>query len=202
MVPGRSDEELRCLRQSCSVLAKALSLDIKAALRLAASTAQVSAARGVLRHAQRPLSALNTFSAMLLPRLGARVVLCGPPELLPESARGLGEGIDGGGNIEIERDFDRALARADVVMMLRIQKERLAGFDLDLAEFIVRYQLSEERLAAASPKLLVMHPGPIIRGLEITGEVADGPQSAIEEQVSQGLAIRRAVLARALGVTA
>ena len=69
MVPGRSDEELRCLRQSCSVLAKALSLDIKAALRLAASTAQVSAARGVLRHAQRPLSALNTFSAMLLPRL-------------------------------------------------------------------------------------------------------------------------------------
>ena len=131
--------------------------------------------------------------AMLLPRLGARVVLCGPPELLPESALGLGEGI------EIERDFDRALALADVVMMLRIQKERLAGFDLDLAEFIERYQLNAERLAAAAAKTIVMHPGPIIRGLEITGEVADGAQSAIEEQVSQGLAIRRAVLVRALG---
>ena len=134
--------------------------------------------------------------AMLLPRLGARVVLCGPPELLPEGALGLGTGI------EIERDFDRALARADVVMMLRIQKERLAGFDLDLAEFIERYQLNAVRLAAIASRVLVMHPGPIIRGLEITGEVADGAQSAIEEQVSQGLAIRRAVLVRALGVKA
>ena len=132
-------------------------------------------------------------NAMLLPRLGARVVLCGPPELLPESALGLGEGI------EIERDFDRALARAGVVMMLRIQKERLAGFDLDLAEFIERYQLNAARLAAIAPQALVMHPGPIIRGLEIAGEVADGAQSAIEEQVSQGLAVRRAVLVRALG---
>jgi aspartate carbamoyltransferase catalytic subunit len=134
--------------------------------------------------------------AMLLPRLGALVVLCGPVELLPESALGLGAGV------EIERDFDRALARADVVMMLRIQKERLAGFDLDLAEFIERYQLSAERLAAIAPHVLVMHPGPIIRGLEIAGEVADGAQSAIEQQVSQGLAIRRAVLVRALGVKA
>jgi aspartate carbamoyltransferase catalytic subunit len=135
-------------------------------------------------------------NAMLLPRLGARVVLCGPPELLPESALGIGAGV------EIERDFDRALAQADVVMMLRIQKERLAGFDLDLAEFIARYQLSAERLAAIAAKPLVLHPGPIIRGLEITGEVADGAQSAIEQQVSQGLAIRRAVLVRALGVQA
>jgi aspartate carbamoyltransferase catalytic subunit len=132
-------------------------------------------------------------NAMLLPRLGARVVLCGPPELLPESSLGLGEGI------EIARDFDRALAQADVVMMLRIQKERLAGFDLDLTEFVERYQLSAERLAATAAKVLVMHPGPIIRGLEITGEVADGAQSAIEEQVSQGLAVRRTLLVRALG---
>jgi len=139
---------------------------------------------------------------MLLPRLGARVVLCGPPELLPESALGMGDGIESAGSIDIERDFDRALAQADVVMMLRIQKERLAGFDLDLAEFIARYQLNVKRLATASSKLLVLHPGPIIRGLEIAGEVADGPQSAIEEQVSQGLAVRRAVLVRALGGTA
>ena len=71
-------------------------------------------------------------------------------------------------------------------MMLRIQKERLAGFDLDLAEFIARYQLSQERLKTVAAKTVVMHPGPIIRGLEIAGEVADGAQSAIEEQVARG----------------
>jgi aspartate carbamoyltransferase catalytic subunit len=146
-------------------------------------------------------------NAMLLPRLGARVVLCGPVELLPEDALGMGEGIEGAGSIEIERDFDAALGRASVVMMLRIQKERLAGFDLNLGEYIARYQLNGERLrAATTPKAVVMpqvmHPGPIIRGLEITGEVADGEQSAIEEQVANGLAVRRAVLARALGVIA
>jgi len=89
-------------------------------------------------------------NAMLLPRLGARVVLCGPAELLPEDALGMGAGI------EVERDMDRALARADVAMMLRIQKERLAGFDLNLGEYIARYQLSVERLAAKAPKAVVM----------------------------------------------
>jgi len=141
-------------------------------------------------------------NAMLLPRLGARVVLCGPVELLPEDALGMGAGIEGAGSIEIERDFDAALGRASVVMMLRIQKERLAGFDLNLGEYIARYQLNAERLTTAAPKAVVMHPGPIIRGLEITGEVADGMQSAIEEQVANGLAVRRAVLVRALGVIA
>ncbi len=95
--------------------------------------------------------------------------------------------MEGGGSVEIERDFDRALAQADVVMMLRIQKERLAGLALDLAEYIARYQLNAERLMAACAEAVVMHPGPMIRGLEITGEVADAPQSAIEEQVTQGL---------------
>jgi aspartate carbamoyltransferase catalytic subunit len=146
---------------------------------------------GDIRH-----SRVARSNAMLLPRLGAKVVLCGPEELLPEEALGLGDGI------EIERDFDAALRRAQVVMMLRIQKERLTGFDLDLAEYILRYQLSVERLAATSPGAVVMHPGPIIRGLEITGEMADAPQSAIEQQVAQGLAIRRALLVRALGVQA
>jgi aspartate carbamoyltransferase catalytic subunit len=147
-------------------------------------------------------------NAMLLPRLGAHVVLCGPVELLPEDALGLGDGIEGAGSIEgaggleIERDFDAGLRCADVVMMLRIQKERLAGFDLNLADYIARYQLSTERLAAAGRNAVVMHPGPIIRGLEITGEMADAPQSAIEQQVAQGLAVRRALLVRALGVTA
>ena len=83
---------------------------------------------------------------MLLPRLGARVVLCGPEELLPEDALGLG------GGVEIERDFDRGAARAQVAMMLRIQKERLAGLELDLGEYMARYQLSEERVAAAGPE--------------------------------------------------
>ena len=151
---------------------------------------------GDIRH-----SRVARSNAMLLPRLGAKVVLCGPTELLPEDALGLGARNEGGGGLEIERDFDAALRRADVVMMLRIQKERLAGGDLDLGDYIARYQLGAERLAGHCPKAVVMHPGPIIRGLEITGEVADGVQSAIEEQVSQGLAVRRALLVRALGVT-
>ena len=136
-------------------------------------------------------------NAMLLPRLGAKVVLCGPKELLPEDALGLGS-FNGGG-VEIERDFDKALRQADVAMMLRIQRERLAGMELNLADYIARYQLDRERLAASAPHALVMHPGPMIRGLEIADEVADGPNSAIEEQVRHGLAVRVALLARALG---
>lgn len=132
-------------------------------------------------------------NAMLLPRLGARVLLCGPPRLLPEDALGLGPGI------EIERDFDRALVQSQVVMMLRIQKERLAGMELNLADYIGRYQLNGERLLTCAPSAVVLHPGPMIRGLEISDDVADGPQSAIEEQVTHGLAIRSALLARALG---
>ena len=131
-------------------------------------------------------------NAMLLPRLGATVLLCGPQPLLPEAALGLGDGI------EIVRNFDEALRRADVVMMLRIQKERLAGLELDLADYIARYQLSGDRLAANAPDALVLHPGPMIRGLEIAGEVADGPNSAIEQQVSNGLSVRSALLLRAL----
>ncbi len=144
---------------------------------------------GDIRH-----SRVARSDAMLLPRLGARVILCGPRELLPEDALQLGPGI------EIERDFDRALAQADVAMMLRIQKERLSGLSLDLAQYIEKYQLTSERLAAHAPKAVVMHPGPMIRGLEIAGEVADGPQSAITDQVRHGLSIRRTLLVRAFGV--
>jgi aspartate carbamoyltransferase catalytic subunit len=135
-------------------------------------------------------------NAMLLPRLGAKVLLCGPKELLPEDALGLGSALTGG--VEIERDFDKALKQAQVVMMLRIQRERLAGLELDLADYISRYQLNEERLTACAPEAVVMHPGPMIRGLEIAGEVADGPNSAIEDQVRHGLAVRTALLVRAL----
>jgi len=131
-------------------------------------------------------------NAMLLPRLGARVILCGPEKLLPNEAVDLGPGV------EIERDFDRALRQAQVAMMLRIQRERLAGLELDLGDYIERYQLNGERQAASAPNALVMHPGPMIRGMEIAGDVADGPHSAIEEQVAHGLAVRSALLVRAL----
>ena len=146
---------------------------------------------GDIRH-----SRVARSNAMLLPRLGAKVILCGPPELLPEEAISLGEGI------EISREFNAALSRSQVAMMLRIQTERLAGLAIDKAQYIADYQLTEERLAAYAPNTVVMHPGPMIRGLEIQGEVADCAQSAIEEQVTNGLAIRTALLVRALGVPA
>jgi aspartate carbamoyltransferase catalytic subunit len=132
-------------------------------------------------------------NALLLPRLGATVILCGPPALLPEIAAKMGTGLT------IERDFDKALAASNVVMMLRIQAERLAGLHLDLEEYKTRYQANGERMARYAPKSLLMHPGPIIRGLEVTSEVADGPQSAIAQQVRHGVAVRMALLARALG---
>ncbi len=129
---------------------------------------------------------------LLLPRLGARVLLCGPKELLPEQAAHSGPGI------QIERNFDTALAQSQAVMMLRIQAERLSGLQLDLDDYKASYQLTGQRLAAHAPTAVVLHPGPIIRGMEITAGVADGVQSAILEQVTNGLAIRMAVMERAL----
>jgi aspartate carbamoyltransferase catalytic subunit len=129
---------------------------------------------------------------LLLPRLGARVLLCGPKELLPELA------VRNGPGISIERNFNAALQQSQVVMMLRIQAERLAGLQLDLEEYKANYQLTGNRLAEYAPTALVLHPGPIIRGLEVTAGVADGPQSAILEQVRNGVAIRMAVVERAL----
>jgi aspartate carbamoyltransferase catalytic subunit len=133
---------------------------------------------------------------LLLPRLGARVVLCGPKELLPDLAAGAGP------NIAIERDFEIALRQSQAVMMLRIQAERLAGLQLDLEQYKANYQLTGQRLATQAPSAVVMHPGPIIRGLELTAGVADGAQSAILEQVRNGVAIRMAVVERALASAA
>lgn len=129
---------------------------------------------------------------LLLPRLGAQVLLCGPKELLPEIATRTGPGVS------IERDFEAALRQSQVVMMLRIQAERLAGLQLDLAEYKARYQLTGQRLAEHAPTVVVLHPGPIIRGMEVTAGVADGPQSAVLEQVRNGVGIRMAVVERAL----
>jgi aspartate carbamoyltransferase catalytic subunit len=129
---------------------------------------------------------------LLLPRLGARVLLCGPKELLPELAAVATPGV------AIERNFEKALRESQVVMMLRIQAERLAGLQLDLEQYKAEYQLTGQRLAAQAPSAVVLHPGPIIRGLELTAGVADGAQSAILEQVRNGVAIRMAVVERAL----
>ncbi len=129
---------------------------------------------------------------LLLPRLGARVVLCGPKELLPELA------ANAGPDIAVERSLEAALRQSQVVMMLRIQAERLAGMQLDLEQYKANYQLTGQRLAAQASSAVVLHPGPIIRGLELTAGVADGAQSAILEQVRNGVAIRMAVVERAL----
>lgn len=128
----------------------------------------------------------------LLTKFGSKVVLCGPAELVPDVAASLAPGVT------VTRSLEEALTGTDVIIALRIQKERLAGLQLSLGDYIERYQLRPERLRAAKKDAIVMHPGPIIRGLEVTSEVADGPQAVIREQVSNGVAVRRAILARAL----
>jgi aspartate carbamoyltransferase catalytic subunit len=131
-------------------------------------------------------------NGLLLPRLGAKLILCGPPALLPETAAQLGPGI------VLERDFEAALRQSQIVMMLRIQAERLAGLKIDLDDYRSRYQANGDRIAACAPAALILHPGPIIRGMEITSEVADGPQSGIGQQVHNGVPVRMALVARAL----
>jgi aspartate carbamoyltransferase catalytic subunit len=127
-------------------------------------------------------------NALLLRRLGAEVRLAGPPALLPGDLQGSG-------------DIDRAIEGADVVMMLRVQRERLEE-DLGDApgEYLARYGLTAERLMRASPKAVVMHPGPMNRGVEIASAVADDPQrSLIPLQVEMGVAVRMACLEYLVG---
>jgi aspartate carbamoyltransferase catalytic subunit len=121
-------------------------------------------------------------NAKLLPRLGGEVCLAGPPELMPHGLPQL--------------SVDEAITGADVVMMLRVQRERL---EQDLGdqpgEYLKRYGLTADRLARAAPGALVMHPGPMNRGVEIDGEIADDPQrSLITLQVEMGVAVRMACL--------
>jgi aspartate carbamoyltransferase catalytic subunit len=130
----------------------------------------------------------------LLSKFGAQIVLCGPPELLPDYAASLAPGV------KISRHVEEAARKADVIMMLRVQKERLAGLKLEAESYIAHYQLTPERLKLAKSDALVMHPGPMIRGMEIQSEVADGQQSVVEEQVRNGVYVRMAILAICLGV--
>ena len=126
--------------------------------------------------------------------MGAKVILCAPPTLLP---RGLADFISRCElpNVGVESRIESALEGADVVMPLRLQRERQqSGLLPSLREYIQRYQLTEERLSLAKPYALVMHPGPMNEGIEISPEVAYGTHSVIEEQVSNGVAIRMALL--------
>jgi aspartate carbamoyltransferase catalytic subunit len=129
----------------------------------------------------------------LLTRLGVKMTLCGPPELVPDIAGTLVPGL------RVTRHIEDALRGSDVIMLLRVQKERLAGQKIRLQDYIERYQMTMVRLKLAQPEAIVMHPGPIIRGLELTAEVADGPQSVIVDEVHNGVPTRMAILARALG---
>ena len=128
-------------------------------------------------------------NALLLGLLGAEVRLCGPRTLLPREAEVLGPTVRVFGNI------DAAVRGADAVMMLRIQTERLSGAMIaSTREYARTFGLSPRVLALAKTGALVMHPGPINRGVEIDPSVADGPQSVILEQVEAGVAMRMAVL--------
>jgi aspartate carbamoyltransferase catalytic subunit len=129
----------------------------------------------------------------LLTKFGAKMALCGPPEFVPEVAATLAPGLN------VTRHIEEALHGADVIMLLRVQKERLAGMKLRLEDYIARYQMTMHRLKMAKRDALVMHPGPIIRGLELTGEVADCAQSVIVDEVRNGVPTRMAILARAVG---
>lgn len=124
---------------------------------------------------------------LLLNRFGCDVTVCGPMTLVPGGIEKMG--------CKLVMDFDEAIKDADVIMMLRIQLERQkAGLFPSAEEYTHFYCLNKERLATAKPDCIVLHPGPINRGMEIDGEVADGPQSKILEQVTNGLCVRMALL--------
>ena len=128
-----------------------------------------------------------------LHKLGAKVILVGPPTLLPSSFKDLG--------CELSSDLDDVLTRVDVVNMLRVQFERLTSQAFpSVREYATLFGLTARRLSRARKNVLVMHPGPMNRGLEIESTVADGPNSTILEQVSNGLAVRMAVLFLVTGV--
>jgi len=126
-------------------------------------------------------------NALLLTKLGANVWVCGPPTLVPPGIECLG--------VHVTTSVDEAVADADVIMMLRIQQERMQGaFFPSLREYFNVFGMTSERVRQARPDVIIMHPGPMNRGVEIASDVADGPYSVILEQVANGVAVRMAVL--------
>ncbi|HEY7740407.1 MAG TPA: aspartate carbamoyltransferase catalytic subunit [Steroidobacteraceae bacterium] len=144
----------------------------------------VVAIAGDIRHSRVARSAHRALAT-----LGAgEIRIVAPPEFMPEAAE-----FEGARRFE---SFDEAIAGADVVMMLRIQRERAIGAaQADPVRYHQQYGLTAARLARAQPQAIVMHPGPMNRGVEVTSDVADGPQSVIRRQVANGVAMRMAVLA-------
>ena len=124
---------------------------------------------------------------MLLNAMGARVRVVAPSTLLPPGIEHFG--------VEVARDMREGLNGADIVMMLRLQRERMNGsFVPSLQEYAAYFGLDGKKLAYAKPDALVMHPGPMNRGVEIDSSVADGAQSVVRQQVEMGVAVRMAVL--------
>jgi aspartate carbamoyltransferase catalytic subunit len=123
----------------------------------------------------------------LLTKMGARVWVCGPPTLVPTDVTRLG--------VTVTHSVEEAVRDADVVMLLRIQLERMEGaYFPSLREYFNVFGMTEARLTLARPDVMIMHPGPLNRGVEIASEVADGPYSVILDQVANGVAVRMAVL--------
>lgn len=131
-------------------------------------------------------------------KMGAKVVLSGPNTLMPPDLIRSNNNIARSGFaslVEVDTNLDRAIEGADVVMALRLQQERQhAGFLPSLREYIRRWQVTDERMARANPDAMVMHPGPMNEGIEISNSIAHGGSSVIEEQVTNGVAIRMALL--------
>jgi aspartate carbamoyltransferase catalytic subunit len=126
-------------------------------------------------------------NVLLLTKLGADVWVSGPPTLVPRGIEQLG--------VRVTTSVEDAVADADVIMMLRIQQERMQGaYFPSLREYFNLFGMTVERIARAKPDVIIMHPGPMNRGVEIASEVADGPYSVILEQVANGVAVRMAVL--------
>jgi aspartate carbamoyltransferase catalytic subunit len=126
-------------------------------------------------------------NVLLLTKLGADVWLSGPPTMVPTGIQRLG--------VRVSTSVDEAVEDADVIMMLRIQQERMQGaFFPSIREYFTVFGMTVERVKRARPDVIIMHPGPMNRGVEIASDVADGPYSVILEQVANGVAVRMAVL--------
>jgi aspartate carbamoyltransferase catalytic subunit len=126
-------------------------------------------------------------NVLLLTKLGAEVWLSGPPTMIPVGIERLG--------VHVSTSVEEAVADADAIMMLRIQQERMQGaFFPSLREYFHVFGMTAARVARAKPDVIIMHPGPMNRGVEIASDVADGPYSVILEQVANGVAVRMAVL--------
>jgi aspartate carbamoyltransferase catalytic subunit len=132
-------------------------------------------------------------NVLLLTMLGADVWIAGPPTMLPPGIERLG--------VHVSTSVDEAVLGADVIMMLRIQQERMQGaFFPSLREYFNTFGMTRARVSRARPDVIIMHPGPMNRGVEIASDVADGPYSVILEQVANGVAVRMAVLYLLAGV--